>query len=142
MIANPSNNYGATRNDAVREKVAYQVSTRGESQEQLSIEDLANEMRQLREENRRLKDAIIIKSEGNANASMMESDTGGAANASMLSKSTVDSEKLNMRLKAMFKERIACFREAVYLLTGYKVSNYFINNLICGFHSKSTWRTD
>jgi hypothetical protein len=123
MIANPSNNYGATRSDAAREKVTHQVSTRGESQEQLSVEDLANEMRQLREENRRLKDAIIIKSEGNVNASMVESEAGGVgANVSMHSKSAVDSEKLNIRLKAMFKERISCFREAVYLLTGYKVS--------------------
>lgn len=123
MIANPSNNYGATRSEPVREKVTHLVSTRGEGEEHLSIDNLANEMRQLREENRRLKDAIIIKSEGNANASMMESDvpTGGGSNASMMSKSTVDSEKLNMRLKAMFKERISCFREAVYLLTGYKV---------------------
>lgn len=32
-----------------------------------------------------------------------------------------DSSKLNQRLKEMFKERIASFREAVYLLTGYKI---------------------
>ena len=33
-----------------------------------------------------------------------------------------NSEKLNLRLKEMFKERISSFREGVYLLTGYKVS--------------------
>lgn len=33
----------------------------------------------------------------------------------------VDSSKLNQRLKEMFKERISSFREAVYLLTGYKI---------------------
>ena len=35
--------------------------------------------------------------------------------------SGTDSNKLNQRLKEMFKERITSFREAVYLLTGYKV---------------------
>jgi mitotic spindle assembly checkpoint protein MAD1 len=35
-----------------------------------------------------------------------------------------DSNKLNQRLKEMFKERITSFREAVYLLTGYKVDLY------------------
>lgn len=34
---------------------------------------------------------------------------------------TVDSGKLNQRLKEMFRERIKWFREAVYLLTGYKI---------------------
>ncbi len=38
---------------------------------------------------------------------------------------TADSSKLNTRLKEMFKERITAFREAVYLLTGYKVSSFF-----------------
>lgn len=37
---------------------------------------------------------------------------------------TVDSSKLNLRLKEMFKERITSFREAVYLLTGFKVDLY------------------
>lgn len=36
-----------------------------------------------------------------------------------------NSEKLNQRLKEMFKERISSFREGVYLLTGYKVSNVY-----------------
>jgi mitotic spindle assembly checkpoint protein MAD1 len=35
-----------------------------------------------------------------------------------------DSSKLNQRLKEMFRERITCFREAVYLLTGYKIDLY------------------
>ncbi|CAM9232727.1 unnamed protein product [Heterosigma akashiwo] len=35
--------------------------------------------------------------------------------------SGVDSSKLNQRLKEMFKEQIARFREAVYLLFGYKL---------------------
>ena len=39
--------------------------------------------------------------------------------------SVADSNKLNQRLKEMFKERIKSFREAVYLLTGYKVNYYY-----------------
>ena len=38
-----------------------------------------------------------------------------------------DSSKLNLRLKEMFRERITSFREAVYLLTGYKVDLLFAN---------------
>lgn len=37
----------------------------------------------------------------------------------------VDSAKLNLRLKEMFKERITTFREAVYLLTGWKIDMIF-----------------
>jgi hypothetical protein len=42
---------------------------------------------------------------------------------------TIDSQKLNLRLKEMFKERIAAFREAVYLLSGYKVKKTVHLNL-------------
>ena len=38
-----------------------------------------------------------------------------------------DSVKLNLRLKEMFRERITLFREAVYLLTGFKVDLIFDN---------------
>ena len=44
--------------------------------------------------------------------------------ASSSSSGAADSGKLNQRLKEMFKERITAFREAVYLLTGYKVDLY------------------
>jgi hypothetical protein len=37
------------------------------------------------------------------------------------SSSGIDSNKLNIRLKEMFRERISSYREAVYLLLGYKV---------------------
>jgi hypothetical protein len=40
------------------------------------------------------------------------------------SSAIADSNKLNQRLKEMFKDRITSFREAVYLLTGYKVDLY------------------
>lgn len=38
--------------------------------------------------------------------------------------SVVDPAKLNQRLKEMFKEKISTFREAVYLLTGFKMELY------------------
>jgi len=38
-----------------------------------------------------------------------------------------DSVKLNLRLKEMFRERITLFREAVYLLSGFKVDLIFEN---------------
>ena len=37
----------------------------------------------------------------------------------------IDSSKLNLRLKEMFKERITTFRECVYLLTGWKIDLIF-----------------
>ena len=52
--------------------------------------------------------------------------TAGSLNNSILNTSTTfasnfDSNKVNTRLKECFKERIAQYREAVYLLCGYKV---------------------
>lgn len=44
--------------------------------------------------------------------------------AAAVAAAAADSNKLNQRLKEMFKERITAFREAVYLLTGYKVDLY------------------
>lgn len=50
-------------------------------------------------------------------------NTGGNPTVGITSNSsnTIDSNKLNVRLKEMFKERITSFREAVYLLFGYKL---------------------
>ena len=45
----------------------------------------------------------------------------GQTDSSSGAVNVLDGGKLNLRLKEMFKERITCFREAVYLLTGYKV---------------------
>ena len=68
----------------------------------------------------------VLSDDGNFNQSILidkslniKSSTGSAANA-------FDANKLNLRLKELFKERVAQFREAVYLLTGYKV-HYFTN---------------
>ena len=45
--------------------------------------------------------------------------------------SVVDSQKLNARLKEMFRERINSYREAVYLLFGYKVRNLYHILITC-----------
>lgn len=39
-----------------------------------------------------------------------------------------DSNKINQRLKEMFKERITLFREAVYQLTGFKIDLYSVDS--------------
>jgi len=58
----------------------------------------------------------------NSNSSMMmdASMIAGAHNTSTMA-GGVDPAKMNQRLKAIFKEKIAQFREVVYLLSGYKV---------------------
>jgi mitotic spindle assembly checkpoint protein MAD1 len=48
----------------------------------------------------------------------------GTSMSAGASSTIADSNKLNQRLKEMFKDRITSFREAVYLLTGYKVDLY------------------
>jgi len=105
------------------------------------------ELRKLRDENRRLRDMAL-----HATASMSDENsdpvpgpgpssstpgpcTPAAGQQSSHSRATStpngggggpgpDSSKLNQRLKEMFRERITCFREAVYLLTGYKIDLY------------------
>lgn len=60
------------------------------------------------------EDNIIISS----------STTNTSINPSTSANSLVDLQKLNTRLKEMFKEKITVFREAVYILTGFKVLKY------------------
>ena len=53
------------------------------------------------------------------NATVRQSNVStGSANVAA---GMTDANKLNARLKEVFKERLSSFREAVYLLTGYKV---------------------
>lgn len=47
--------------------------------------------------------------------------TNSSGSGDGMAANQVDAHKLNTRLKELFKERINSFREAVYLLTGYKV---------------------
>ena len=52
----------------------------------------------------------------------------------------LDSTKLNLRLKELFKDRITTFREAVYLLTGWKIDMIFENGSKDGAASKPQLR--
>ena len=93
------------------------------------------ELRHLREENRRLRDMALRqvdessglaaddKSDAIATPSRRLAPTTPAATSAATSATPAapDSSKLNQRLKEMFRERITCFREAVYLLTGFKI---------------------
>lgn len=75
----------------------------------------------LKAENKDLsKDLLNAKNQISVNCAA--SNTGEAAPVEQVV-ATADSAKLNQRLKEMFKERITSFREAVYLLTGYKVAD-------------------
>jgi hypothetical protein len=61
-----------------------------------------------------------------ASTGKFASSTGGGSGASsVFAAMGADSNKLNQRLKELFRERIQSFREAVYLLTGYKVDLIF-----------------
>ena len=62
-----------------------------------------------------------------------QSATGASsAAAAATTGADIDNNKMNARLKEMFKERITAFREAVYLLTGYKVL-VFMCAVVCIF---------
>ncbi len=56
-----------------------------------------------------------------ANEVEQASQSNNTASSSTTATSVVDPNKLNQRLKEMFREKITAFREAVYLLTGFKV---------------------
>lgn len=87
----------------------------------------------------RLREAIIMKTE--KDSQLNAGNTSDANNTSVnQSIAAVDSDKLNVRLKAMFKERISCFREAVYLLTGYKV-DLFSTDSYNGSHPRLKLRS-
>jgi hypothetical protein len=147
LKANPTNGFGAQQSvssasnslssfNAGRDSIGKSVIAGAPPNVPLSIETLSSELHGLKEENRRLKEAII---RADSNLSIAgpsgDNDNGNVSmtlnTSTVASKSTaVDAEKLNNRLKAMFREKIACFREAVYLLTGYKVRlSCLISNL-------------
>lgn len=102
----------------------------------LSIASITSEIRQLKEENMRLREAIIMKTEKDSRINTTVACDGNVS----VNRSAVDSDKLNMRLKAMFRERISCFREAVYLLTGYKV-DLFSTDSYNGSHPRLKLRS-
>jgi mitotic spindle assembly checkpoint protein MAD1 len=124
------------------------------------------ELRRLRDENRRLRDMAL-----HATASMSDENSdpvqgmGGLSStpgphtpaAGQQSSHTPatstpnvggaglgpgpDSSKLNQRLKEMFRERITCFREAVYLLTGYKIDLHSPDGTVGAAHPRLKLRS-
>ncbi len=78
------------------------------------------------------------------NGSVMENTATATALASAVKiKSTApsaDSNKLNQRLKEMFRDRIQTFREGVYLLTGWKVDLIYDNDSSSSGNSSSSKR--
>lgn len=106
-------------------------STSSENKRKSAYITPIEELRRLREDNRRLRDMVIQRtndgdtasSSNNAHTPATGTQTPAVATSTTpASASTgIDSSKLNLRLKEMFRERINCFREAVYLLTGYKI---------------------
>jgi len=92
------------------------------------------ELRHLRDENKRLQDLLLSRtsldeSEGKDNHSGSSSKI--ALDTSVMPEnntSIIDSGKHNQRLKDVFKERITLFKEAVYLLTGFKIDLFSEDN--------------
>jgi len=96
-----------------------------------------DELRRLRLQNKQLLSELRNTNTNNAThilasnnddslmdvATAMNTTSGGVTSSSNHNNTTasMDTAKLNQRLKEMFKERITSFREAVYLLTGYKI---------------------
>lgn len=86
---------------------------------------LKQENRQLRQEVEKLREAAANPS-SSANSALNLSDENIPAmtrsNTNTSSTSVVDPNKLNQRLKEIFKEKINTLRHGIYLLTGYQVS--------------------
>ena len=94
-----------------------------------------DELKRLRQENQSLKEAANAQHQNTSDRSdnkecspdqslnLSVFPAGNATTIQTASKATQEADmmKLNQRLKEMFKERITSYREAVYLLTGYKV---------------------
>ena len=91
-------------------------------------------MRALQAENRQLTESLAAASAASSAAAAAAAAAGPSSSlqntsvaAAGAATSAPDSSKLNLRLKEMFRERITSFREAVYLLLGYKVDLLFAN---------------
>ena len=105
--------------------------------------NILEELRRLRTENRRLHELVIQKTElgaeslnesanTNNNTSYVDGSMDSSMHTSVLNTSVanvnvnatsigIDAAKRITRMKELFRERINSYREAVYLLTGYKV---------------------
>jgi hypothetical protein len=96
---------------------------------------LKEENKQLKLELQQLKDSNQMKL--NLSDEIIPQSSSSTSNvpssSSSSSTSVVDPNKLNQRLKEIFREKITTFRNAVYLLTGYHVRE------ICFFSHSELW---
>ena len=69
---------------------------------------------------------VALKEEINVLRRQIEVISNGDKQKNKGCPSDVDPNKLHQRLKQSFKEQISRFREGVYLITGYKVSFFFV----------------
>ena len=76
----------------------------------------ANERERLQFDNNKLMQEVEVLRAGATDAVKAAAEAAAKARAE-----GIDKDKVNQRLKEMFKERIQSFREAVYLLTGFRI---------------------
>ncbi len=68
-----------------------------------------------------LDDTLRDGGNGSSSSSGRTAKINGKSSGKIHHKEEVDKDKVNQRLKEKFKERIGTFRNAIYLLTGYKI---------------------
>jgi hypothetical protein len=78
------------------------------------LKDLKNQIRSLSKKALASDNQTISHQSDN---SMMMDSSSSVGNKSGI----VDPNKMNQRLKEIFREKISTFREAVYMLTGFRV---------------------
>jgi hypothetical protein len=87
------------------------------------------ELKSLRKEMKSLHAQMKATSSSAPSSSGPLPDQELSSVSSAANPNVVDSNKLNLRLKEMFRERISSYREAVYLLLGYKVPPFHFPSL-------------
>ncbi len=68
-----------------------------------------------------LDDTLRDGGNGSSSSSRRTAKISGKSSGKIHHEEEVDKDKVNQRLKEKFKERIGTFRNAIYLLTGYKI---------------------
>jgi hypothetical protein len=89
-----------------------------------------DEIKSLRRQIRQLKAELTLQQDhpriAESGESQLNTTLNPSSNPTKEKISVFDSEKFNIRLKEMFRERIKSYREAVYLLFGYQVLIYHL----------------
>ena len=126
LISNPFTNELIERNEIIKQKSTIQVTELKELKlqlknnqniTQLNQTNQLNETNQMNNQNKHIKSPNQLMNINNAISTSTSTVTS-------INNNNADSNKLNQRLKEIFSERISSFREAVYLLFGYKVDLY------------------